>query len=550
MRSKCVLTGREFSISERELSYCEDNALPVSAIAKLSPRERLREISVFRNRINLYQTKCAASGKQIFTSIPPERGLHIYDIDIWESDSWDGVEYGREYDFNKPFFEQLFSLYKIVPLPNLDVINSTLENSEYTNGISGAKNCYLLFAASFNEDCMFSRMINHSRDILDCLMAVKSELCYSCLDIHNCYDLKYSEHCHTCSNSYFLKNCQGCTNCYGCVNLINKEYYFYNEKCSKDEYLRRLSRIDLGSYKVVLEEKEKFKEFSNSFPLKYYFGKTNQNSTGSFLNNTKNCMDSYFISDGEELEHCVWIHGGKTSFYHVCYGNGSELIYNSITCGDNAYNLKFCVECYSGASDLEYCIYTGHGSSKCFGCVGLKKKSYCILNKQYSKNDYENLIKRIKSQMIEGGEYGKFFPPYIAPYYFNKCDAIDFFPITRDEAIKRGYSWDDNIPETKNSSISLPDNIKDVTDDVLNLQPVCEVTGRTYKIIKVELDFYRKHNIPLPRVSPLERIKLRSGFLNIPELKEGSCKRCNSQFQTIYTKGSLYCEKCYQDSLI
>lgn len=55
--------------------------------------------------------------------------------------------------------------------------------------------------------------------------------------------------------------------------------------------------------------------------------------------------------------------------------------------------MNLCIEC-------EYC----------FGCVGLKKKKYCILNKQYSKEEYEELKGKIISDMKRSGEYGKFLP--------------------------------------------------------------------------------------------------------------------------------------------
>ena len=35
----------------------------------------------------------------------------------------------------------------------------------------------------------------------------------------------------------------------------------------------------------------------------------------------------------------------------------------------------------------------------CFGCVGFKHKQYCILNKQYTKEEYEKLVQKIIKQM-------------------------------------------------------------------------------------------------------------------------------------------------------
>ena len=67
------------------------------------------------------------------------------------------------------------------------------------------------------------------------------------------------------------------------------------------------------------------------------------------------------------------------------------------------------------------CLYTNNcryssymdsceGCQYCFGCVGLRKKQYCVLNKQYTKEEYESLVEKIKGNMKERGEWGNFFP--------------------------------------------------------------------------------------------------------------------------------------------
>ncbi len=48
--------------------------------------------------------------------------------------------------------------------------------------------------------------------------------------------------------------------------------------------------------------------------------------------------------------------------------------------------------------------------SFCIGCVGLKNKSYCILNKQYTKEEWYVLADQIFTQMNQQGVLGDFFP--------------------------------------------------------------------------------------------------------------------------------------------
>lgn len=544
MLSTCRLTGKPFTISAAEQAYCEENGIPLPT---LHPIERLREMLVFRNRVFLYNTTCALTKKEILSQIPPETGFTVYDVEAWESDQWDPFAYGREYDFNRPFFDQMDELTRQVPLPNLAVIRSTMENSDFTNGISTARNCYLIFSSTENEDCMFSYGLRHDRNVIDCTYANDCELCYGSTNIHNCYNVRFSEDSTNCSDSSFLYNCTSCKNCFGCANLNNKEYYFLNQKLSREEYEQRIKQIDLGSYAALEKMRAQFDIWKKDFPIKCVFGKSNEHSSGNFLANTKNTAHSYFMGNTEDMEYCLRVDKSKSSFFHAMFGNNSELIYNCQSCGENVLNLKFCVECWPNTYNLEYCIYTGYGANNCFGCVGVKKKAYCILNKQYSKEAYTDMLGRIKEHMKKTGEYGQFFPSRLSPYYYNQSEVSSFFPLSKEEALQRGFSWKDETVEPFETSYEIPDHIKDVSDDILHQTLKCQRTGKKYKIIKPELEMYRRMQLPIPRIAPLERIKQKSNFFNIHPLEERSCAKCAKSMQTVYdtNQHKVYCEECY-----
>jgi hypothetical protein len=83
--------------------------------------------------------------------------------------------------------------------------------------------------------------------------------------------------------------------------------------------------------------------------------------------------------------------------------------------------------------------------------------------------------------------------------------AQDNYPLSKEEALTRGYKRQDkehsiNIPEnmTTIKGKDLPISINEVGDDILQKVILCEETGKPFRIIQQELDFYRKHNIPLP----------------------------------------------------
>lgn len=110
---------------------------------------------------------------------------------------------------------------------------------------------------------------------------------------------------------------------------------------------------------------------------------------------------------------------------------------------------------------------------------------------------------------------------------------MEYFPLSKDEAIRRGYKRQNqeypiNIPDNAQTidAHTLPDNIRMVEDDILDKVILCEETRKPFRIIKQELDFYRKHRLPVPRKHPdirhLERMQLR----NPRKLRKRTCAKC------------------------
>ena len=67
-------------------------------------------------------------------------------------------------------------------------------------------------------------------------------------------------------------------------------------------------------------------------------------------------------------------------------------------------------------------------------------------------------------------KYGEFFPSELSPFAYNESIAQEYFPLTKEEALAKGFTWQDS--EARNYKIDigngdLPDNIKDVSDDIL-----------------------------------------------------------------------------------
>jgi len=249
----------------------------------------------------------------------------------------------------------------------------------------------------------------------------------------------------------------------------------------------------------------------------------------------------------------------KDCYDFTDFGWNAERIYDSITVGNGVSDVRFSQDCHIG-HHVEYsksCI----GSSNVFGCVSLRNKNYCILNKQYTKKEYEKLIQKIKEHMNEmpyidsaGHEYryGEFFPMEFSPHDYNDTFAYMFYPLEEQEVKKRGLTWAENEPSeygiTQHTD-NLPDHIRNVKDSILKEVIQCETCSRGYRIIKQELQFLRQHNFPLPRRCPFCRIEEKvKRWVWQMTLVERNCDKCGILFRTNYRKEDalrVYCKECY-----
>ena len=91
------------------------------------------------------------------------------------------MDYGRDFDFSRGFFEQFADMLREVP--KLGILNMQSENSEYSNRSNSNKDCYLVFMSSYSENSLYGTFIQKSQSCIDCLQATHSVHCYECYDI-------------------------------------------------------------------------------------------------------------------------------------------------------------------------------------------------------------------------------------------------------------------------------------------------------------------------------------------------------------------------------
>jgi hypothetical protein len=427
--------------------------------------------------------------------------------------------------------------------------------------------------SDYCENVAYGSFVNHSRDSVDNLMGNQIELCYETINCNKCYSTFYSVDCESCSDVWFSKNCTGCLNCFGCVNLKNKNYYIFNEPYSKEEYEQKIKEFLPLSNDKISHYISLCLEIAKKHPQKYIHGWRNVDSSGDYLNDTKNAKHCFTGFNIEDSKFCSFVTGKMTDVYDfVNFGENSSLMYEVLQGGDQTSNIRMSQWAITNCHDIDYSFFCT-SCKDLFGCVGLKKRQYCIFNKQYTKEEYFKLRNEIISNMNDHPyvdkkgniyKYGEFFPIEISPSPYNETTAQEFFPITKDDALKQGYKWKDKegrnyILDIKNKDI--PNYINEVDSTMVGKIIECEHKGNcnhqcteAFKIIETEFQFYQKINLPIPKLCPNCRHYRRLEQRNPLKLWHRSCMKpgCTNEFETSYAPERpeiVYCEKCYQQEV-
>lgn len=425
-------------------------------------------------------------------------------------DWWLDVE--RDF-YSWDFFQNYLALFSQVPKRNLMHYTEN-ENSQFADGVLGAKNAYLsmvaikdveniLYSLDVRYNCsdVFSSVYVYdgSSQVYESKVVINSSKIFFSANILNSYDIRNSS------------NLIGCSECLSCDWLSNKSYCIENKEYQKDEYLKLKAE-----YMKELE-----KHTSKSSRKSDYQNFWSADCEGGFIHNSTNIHGGYMVSwmqNGRNLvlsgsphvdEDCydsfiVW----RCKHIYGCeeLGAFSEHIYLST----HVFTSSNCYYCF----DIDTCSF-------CLGCVGLKNKSYCILNKQYTKEERYEKIDEIFWKMHEDWVLWDFLPWSLNPFYFNDTAAYlidDSF--TKEEVVSAWYLWrDDPI------KVDIPSDAEVVKSDILNqfesfdtdwnrtIDPeilkcvIQDEQGNYYRIIPMEYKFLVKHGLPLPRKHWLDRMK-------------------------------------------
>jgi len=574
---QCQNCKKDFTIESEDFNFYEKIKVPPPTFCFDC---RLKRKASYLNPRTLFRSICEKCSKNIISMYPPESTYQVFCNDCWFEERGGWIEYGKDYDFSRNFFEQFFDMYNKIPAMNLKQ-NPTNKNARYSNFTYNNTNVYLSYMVRKSEDIFYSKQVfPGNKACLDSEVIHENERGYELVFSSRNYDSRFLVRSNECVESGFLFDCSNCINCFMSSSLRNKSYVFRNQQLTRDKYLKEMENLSLDSYLMQEELKKEFFDLCEKAIYRFAVIKNSDSCTGDFIENSKNAKYSFNLESTENSKYLIF--GSNTihdSYDALCIGD-NQSSYEITDCGGGSNKIMFCFG-VSTCHELTYCAMSKN-IRNCFGCVGLENKQYCILNKQYSKEEYEALLPKIINHMNEmpytdkkGNiyKYGEFFPMEFSPFPYNESLAYEEFLMTKEEAEMEGYVWREREKKEYKPTIKsneLPDRLTDTEDSILNEAIACPNMGHmdtqctvAYRIMPDELRFYRLMKIPLPRFCPNCRYYERKKWKNPYKLWRRGCmcdkdshshgkEKCKIEFETSYAPDRteiVCCEKCYQQEV-
>jgi hypothetical protein len=577
-RRVCTNCNTEFLIAPDDFSFYEKIGVPAPTFC---PDCRFQRRLLWRNERTFYRRACDLCKRNIIAVYPSDAKFPVYCQKCWWGDQWDPKSYGQDVDFSRPFFEQVQELWNKVPrlsIQNDDGIGST--NSEYAYDWAFSKNTYMSVCGWYTENCFYSYYACYDKEVIDSYFIMNDELMYEVINCDKCFRVKHAIFCFDCTDCTLCYDLKGCSNCTMCVGLRNKQYCILNQQYSKEAYGEKLKELNLSNRDSLAARTKEFREFALHTPRKFTQNLKCVQCTGDSLLTSKNSHNCFYAQDLENCGYILGVDGAKDCY--DCNNTGhAELCYESVT-PDNSRSNKFSIFCWK-CTEAEY-SNNCHSCVSVLGCSGLKHTSYAILNKQYDKESFGKLRTRLIEHMKKTGEWGEFLPHTLSPHAYNETAALEWFPLTKEEALAKGYRWKDDAKKdyapTKTAA-DLPKTIAETPDSIINEIIACSHAGKcnekcttAFKITAAELQLYRKLDVPIPTLCPNCRHYARLALRNPARLWHRKCMcqsqqmansksqieykntvahfhgdaPCPNEFETSFApdrKEIIYCEQCY-----
>lgn len=596
----CKWCNADYPVYEREKKFIETHNFDFS---ELCFDCRFRNMMIWRNEKKLYWRKSNKSWKKILSLYPPEYEGKVYDYKEWDEEWWfSNITINFDWD---DFVWKLYELFKEVPKAGTDIF-WTNENIWYCNRVWYLKNAYSTYACFWDsEDVYFSINISNSKDIYNSTRVDKSSLVYDSVMIYNSHWIFFSDAINNCKNIYFSYDLRDCEECIFCSNLVWKKYMIYNKQYEKIDYekIKENLKQNMASYKWLERLLSDFENLKVKALRRWTYNIWWDKVLWDQLNNWH---DTLFWFRMDEPDDCF----NAANWFPAT----QKKIYNSFGFGrvENMYfwqwswpwtNLHFVLNIQESSN-----IYFSQKMKWCHNCIWcywLQNAEYHILNKAYTKEEYEKLFPEILENIRKNWWLKDYFKPEESPYPINDSQLFLEFPIYSIRRLKN-YDWwnvedfkfneqifDENwkwvvyilypekdlseaildlwwyqkiktmwknkeeevdIPEdmVKVSCKDLEDHINSIWNDALNMAILCKETWRYFRTIRKEIEFCKKYSIALPRIHPNKRIDERRKRSPKLWLELSNCKICGKEILSAYDKNSslnIVCEQCYSKAI-
>ena len=418
------------------------------------------------------------------------------------------------------FYTQLTTLRSKIAKPQRWIFGD-VEKSEYADTVwMWAKSCYLTICAWVDsQNLLYSfYVVTKCSDVYNSVAITNgSQNIYQCVSVNTSYNIFYSKYIYNSSNIRFSTNMIGCSECLFCDTLKNQSYCIHNKQYTKELYIQEKEKL--------LQEKAMFMRYftqlkyeseniwsTNSEWMSVIYSENRENWL--LVNQVRNWRNLIVVGNGDKIEQqydCL------TSATQADHGYGNMWV--------SPGSFMYCSMNSGHVDHIFYCVYV-ENCHHCIGCYGLYNKSYCIFNKQYTKEEWFEKANEIFAQMDQDWTLGQFFPGAMNPFYFN--DTIAYLiddSFTKEEVTKKWY-----LRRDEEIKVDVPTNAEIITTkELVNYQRydaewirqinpeilkkvIKDKKGNYYRIVPMELDFLQKYWLPLPEIHWLERIKLGFKF--------------------------------------
>ncbi len=588
----CAISQTSFPIFQSEKILLEKLSLKIGQaivdfpLPKLCPEIRLLQKLLFINQTKLYNNTCHMSNKKTISRLSPLSWYLVYSNENRSSDARDSLDYGIDIDEEKSVMDHIQHLTRTTPYQDLIGSLSNIQtNATYTNYTSDIADSYLVFDANNVQKSCYSMLILDCNYMIDCLSCTHSENCYECIDSDHIFACFYCQKVVHTKYSWYMTDCQNCDYCLGCVWIQWKKYYILNKEVDKKRYEETLHNLQDPTYKETFIAQ--WKTLCDQWPRPATMIVWSDKAAGNDIFDSAGVHWWFTIRNAQDISYCYNLTDAQDCYDVFSYGQNANSMYNSVQAWRQSHHIYYS-NTIGKWENLLYCIEVKK-SKHCFWCVNMRDKEYCIFNKQYTKEAYETIVPKLLQDIKKNWLDWDFLRSDCSPFPYNDTFAALYFPIetvhyaNQSQIINQNGVLDVFVEDkdafiskawlqvaewvrrpiwwrNKQQEINIPEGIQliakkdlihwDYTDaSILQKAIVCEVSWRPFRIVQIELDFYKKYNLPIPYVHPDLRQEQRMKSRTWLQFYLRTCSKTGEEIISIYSQDvsfPVYSQEVYK----